>query len=146
MSLAVTTKMKIAKPASEIFAALVNPEQMANYWFSSGSGRWEAGKTIRLHYAEYGAQVDIQVTEVQANRKIVFQWVAPGDPPVVTITLDELDPSCAIIQVTQTGWREDDEGLIDQLLDNKEGWVYVLTCLKAYLEFGVCQLRAGLVK
>jgi hypothetical protein len=29
---------------------------------------------------------------------------------------------------------------------DKEGWVYALTCLKGYLEFGVTQLRAGLVK
>jgi hypothetical protein len=29
--------------------------------------------------------------------------------------------------------------------DNKEGWVYMLTCLKGYLEFGV-KLRGALVK
>jgi hypothetical protein len=32
------------------------------------------------------------------------------------------------------------------MLDNKEGWVYMLTCLKGYLEFDVNKLRAGLVK
>lgn len=146
MSPAVTTKLRIQKPAHEIFEALVDPAQMANYWFSSGSGRWEAGETITLRYAEYRAQVDIKVTQLEADRRIVFQWVAPGDPQVVTIMLNELDQASATIEVTQTGWRPDEDHLIAKLLDNKEGWVYMLTCLKAYLENGATQLRASLVK
>jgi hypothetical protein len=31
------------------------------------------------------------------------------------------------------------------LLDNKGGWVYMLTCLKGYLEFGINKLRAAIV-
>jgi uncharacterized protein YndB with AHSA1/START domain len=118
---------------------------MSNYWFSSGSGRWEQGKTVTLRYDEYDAQVDIQVIEVQDNQKIIFQWGAPGEAHDVTITLEELDHTSATIEVTEQGWREDEEALISKLLDNKEGWVYMLTCLKAYLEFGVTQLRAGVV-
>ena len=146
MSPVVTTKLRIQKPAHEIFDALVDPAKMANYWFSSGSGRWEPGKTITLRYAEYGAEVDILVTEVEPGRRIVFQWAGPGDPHVVTITLGELDATSATVEVTQTGWRSDEEDLVAKLLDNKEGWVYMLTCLKAYLEFGVSDLRAALVK
>lgn len=146
MSITVTTKMKIQKPVNQVFEALVDPDQMSHYWFSSGSARWEAGKTITLRYAEYGAQVDIYVAEVQPNRLILFRSGAAEDPHVVTMTLTAVDDASAIIEVTQTGWKEDDEALISHLLDNKEGWVYMLTCLKAYLEFGVSRLRAGLVK
>jgi uncharacterized protein YndB with AHSA1/START domain len=146
MGIAVTTKFKIAKPANEVFEALVDPAHMANYWFSSGSARWEPGKRITLRYDEYDAQGEIQVIEVQTNRKIVFQWVAPGEPHVVTITLEELDHASATIEVTEIGWKADEDALIDALLDNKGGWVYMLTCLKGYLEFGVTQLRAGMVR
>jgi hypothetical protein len=47
--------------------------------------------------------------------------------------------------VNEEGFDGDDENLINQLLDNKEGWVYMLTCLKGYIEFGV-NLLAALVK
>jgi uncharacterized protein YndB with AHSA1/START domain len=140
------TKIKILKPANEVFEAFVDPSKIGNFWFSSSSERWEQGKTITLRYDEYDAQGDIKVLEVEVNRKIVFQWGAPEEEHVVTISLKELDNTSTIVEVNEEGFNENDEELISKLLGNKEGWVYVLTCLKAYLEFGVNQLRAGLVK
>ncbi|AIE61486.1 SRPBCC family protein [Bacillus methanolicus] len=136
------TKMKILKPANEVFEAFIDPSKIGNFWFSSSSERWEQGKTVTLRYDEYDAQLDIEVMEVETNKKIVFQW---GDGHIVTITLKELDTSSTIIEVTEEGFNENDDDFINQLIGNKEGWVYVLTCLKGYLEYGV-NLRAALVK
>ncbi|MBL0388531.1 SRPBCC domain-containing protein [Tumebacillus sp. ITR2] len=138
--------MKVAKPIGEVFEAIVDPVKMSNYWFSSGSGRLEPGKTITWRYEEYNAQVEIQVVEVEESKKIVFQWGANGEGNVVTISLHELDPTTTVIEVQEAGFDENDPALIHHLLDNKEGWVYMLTCLKGYVEFGVSKLRAGLVK
>jgi uncharacterized protein YndB with AHSA1/START domain len=140
------TKFKILKPVNEVFEAIIDPVKMSNYWFSSGSGRLEQGKTITLRYDEYDSQVDIKVMEVEVNKKIVFQWGANEEGHVVTITLKELDNTNTIIEVNEEGFNENDDELISNLLDNKEGWVYMLTCLKGYLEFGVNNLRAGIVK
>ncbi|WP_066074740.1 SRPBCC family protein [Neobacillus soli] len=140
------TKMKILKPANEVFKAFVDPSKIGNFWFSSSSERWEQGKTVTLRYDEYNAQLDIEVLEVEVNRKIVFQWGANGEGHIVTITLNELDHLTTIIEVNENGFNENDNELIPQILDNKEGWVFMLTCLKGYLEFGVSQLRGGLVK
>ena len=140
------TKLKILKPANEVFEAFVDPSKIGNFWFSSSSERWEQGKTVTLRYDEYDAQGDIEVMEVEINKKIVFQWGANGEGHIVTISLKELDNSSTIIEVTEEGFKENDDELISQLIDNKEGWVYMLTCLKGYLEFGVTQLRAGIVK
>lgn len=52
----------------------------------------------------------------------------------------------SIVEVTEEGFNQHDDGIINQLIDNKEGWVYMLTCLQAYLEFGIIDLRASLVK
>jgi len=41
-------------------------------------------------------------------------------------------------------WKEDDPEIVNKMLGQKEGWVYMLTCLKAYLENGVITLRASL--
>jgi uncharacterized protein YndB with AHSA1/START domain len=145
MEIQVNTKLKIAKPVNEVFEALVDPMLMANYWFSAGSGRLEQGKTITWRYEEYNAEVELTVVEIQDNKKIAFKWGAPGDEHVVTITLNEKDPTTTIIEVNEKGWNENDDDLISNLLGNKEGWVYMLTCLKGYLENGITNLRAAIV-
>ncbi|WNB90848.1 SRPBCC family protein [Bacillus sp. NEB1478] len=136
------TKMKIVKPANEVFEAFVDPSLIGNFWFSSSSERWEKGKTVILKYDEYNAQGEIEVMEVEINKKIVFQW---GKGHIVTITLRELDNSSTIVEVNEEGFKESDEEVITLMIDNKEGWVYMLTCLKGYLEYGA-NLRAALVK
>ena len=72
------TKMKLLKPANEVFEAFVDPAKIGNFWFSSSSERWEQGKTVTLKYDEYDAQGDIKVMEVDINKKIVFQWGETG--------------------------------------------------------------------
>jgi uncharacterized protein YndB with AHSA1/START domain len=140
------TSFKILKPANEVFEAFVDPSKIKNFWFSSSSERWEQGKTITLKYDEYNAQIDISIKEIEKNKKIVFEWGANGEGHIVTIDLKEMDHSLTIIKVTEEGFIESDNELISQLLDNKEGWVFMLTCLKAYLEFGISHLRGGLEK
>ncbi|WP_312473343.1 SRPBCC family protein [Neobacillus sp.] len=139
------TKMKIVRPVNEVFEAFVDPSKIGNFWFSSSSERWEQGKTITLRYDEYGAGLDIEIKEVVINKK----WCSNGEQMeghIVSITLNELDQSTTIIDVNEEGFNENDDELISQLIDNKEGWVFMLTCLKGYLEFGVNNLRTGLVK
>ena len=144
MDTQVTTKFKILKPANEVFEAIVDPEKMANYWFSSGTGRVEQGKTITWRYDEYNAEGVINVLEVEENKKIVFSW-GEGQETVVTITLKELDDTSTIIEVNESGLKEDDPEIINKMMGQKEGWVYMLTCLKGYLENGVTNLRASLI-
>ncbi|WP_026564045.1 SRPBCC family protein [Bacillus sp. UNC41MFS5] len=139
------TKFKIMKPANEVFEAFVDPEKIKNFWFSSAA-KWEQGQTVSLRYEEYNAEVDIEVIEVLLNKKIVYRWGTDGEGNIVTISLEELDSSSTIIEITEEGFREDDDELMSNLLDNKEGWVFMLTCLKGYLEFGIYQLRGAIVK
>ncbi|WP_408010424.1 SRPBCC family protein [Pseudalkalibacillus sp. A8] len=136
------TKMKIFSPVQEVFEAFVDPAKIGNFWFSTSSARWEQGKTITLRYEEYDAQGDIEILEIEENKKIIFQ---DEQGHIVTIKLQGLDSSSTIIEVTEEGFKGNDDELITKLVDNKEGWVYMLTCLKGYLEHGV-NLRAALVK
>ncbi|MFD6440734.1 SRPBCC family protein [Peribacillus sp. NPDC060186] len=145
MDTQVTTKFKILKPANEVFEAIVDPEKMSNYWFSSGTGRVEQGKTITWRYDEYNAEGVINVLEVEEDKKIVFSWGEYGEETVVTITLKELDNTSTIIEVNELGFKEDDPEIINKMIGQKEGWVYMLTCLKGYLENGINNLRASLI-
>lgn len=140
------TKMKILRPASEVFEAFVDPSEIGKFWFSSSSERWESGKTIIVRYDEYAAKGTINISKVEPNRKIVFHWDYFGEAHVVTITFKELDDGSTIVEVNEEGFNKDNDELLDNIIGNKEGWVYMLTCLKGYLEFGVTKLRAALVQ
>ncbi|MBS4196083.1 SRPBCC family protein [Lederbergia citri] len=142
----ITTKFKILKPANMVFEAIVDPEKIGNYWFSSSSQRWEQGESITLKYDEYNAEGVINVLEVTENKKIVFSWGEENNTGrVVTISIKELDEKSSMIEVNESGFNEDDPELVNILLGQKEGWVYMLSCLKCYLEHGVNDLRASLV-
>ncbi|WP_424237806.1 SRPBCC family protein [Bhargavaea ginsengi] len=138
------TKMKIDKPVSEVFEAFVDPSRIGGFWFSSSSERWEEGKVITLRYDEYEAQGEIYITKIDLNKKIVFHWGANEEGNKVTIILNEQGASKSIIEISEEDFNENDENIISVMLDNKEGWVYMLTCLKGYLEYGV-NLRASLI-
>ncbi|CAH0346328.1 SRPBCC family protein [Bacillus sp. CECT 9360] len=145
MDTQVTATFKILKPAKEVFEAIVDPEKVGNFWFSSSSERWEQGKTVTLRYNEYDAQGDIKVLEIEDDKKIVFSWGEDGQETVVTITLKESENMSTIIEVNESGLKEDDPEIVNKMLGQKEGWVYVLTCLKGYLENGVNTLRGSLI-
>ncbi|WP_201716296.1 SRPBCC family protein [Rossellomorea arthrocnemi] len=136
------SQMRIQKPAHEIFEAFVDPEKIGKFWFSSSSERWEAGKTVTLKYEEYDAQGEIRILEIQEHQKIIFLWAGNHK---VTITIVQEEKGSTVVKVKEEGFDETNENVISQLLDNKEGWVYMLTCLKGYMEYGV-DLRAALVK
>lgn len=139
------TKMKINKSANDVFESFVDPSKIVNFWFSSSSERWEKGKTVMLRYDEYSAQEGIKIMEMDENKKIVFLWGYNGEGHTVTILLDEVNNSSTIIEVKEDGFNEEDNNFISDLIDNKGGWVYMLTCLKGYLEYGA-NLTASLVK
>lgn len=157
----ITTRMEIAASAEDIFDSFVNPEKIGNFWFSRASEIWEKGKKITLSYDEFDAKVPIQVLELRQNRQIRFVWGTSDDERVVTITIAPSGDKSAV-EVKEAGFQEAEamlsnpalaeirtyeyEEIIEHLLGQKEGWTFVLTCLKAYLENGVNTLRMGLLR
>lgn len=139
------TAMYMNRPAHDIFEAFVDPAKIGKFWFSSSSARWEQGKTVTLRYEEYDAEGNIRILKVEADRLIVFRWGDGDQDHLVTISLTQPDPGRTLVEVTEEGFPEDGEDLIPMLVGNKEGWVYMLTCLKGYLEYGAV-LRAALAK
>lgn len=131
----IITKMEITAPASTVFEAFVDPKEIGGFWFSSSSKRWEPGKNIVLRYDEYDAEVEIKVKEVTTNENIEFQW---GDK-TVTINFESYDDK-TLVTTRESSF---DPSEVERILGQKEGWVYMLSCLKAYIEHGV-QIRAGL--
>jgi hypothetical protein len=59
----------------------------------------------------------------------------------VEMVFKPLDAQNTMVQISETGWREDPKGL-ESSYGNCGGWMHMVTCLKAYLEYGI-NLRAG---
>lgn len=108
------TTFKILNSAEEVFEAFVDPKKIGNFWFSSSSERWEQGKTITLRYDEYDTQGDIKIIEIEPNKKIVFE---DEEQHVITIIVNEVNPSETLIEITEEGFNENDPNLINRLID-----------------------------
>jgi len=132
----IITKMQVDVPRETVFEAFVDPEKIGGFWFSSSSERWEQGKTITLRYEEYDAELNINIERVEDNQLIAFTW---GAHPV-TIQFEESEAG-TVVTTTEKDFDTQD---VKQLLGQKEGWVYMLSCLKVYLEHGVT-IRAAIL-
>ena len=140
-----TTAMRIKTQPQAAYEAFVVPESLRNFWFSGSSARWETGATVTLAYEEYGAGgFDIHIIEAAGPARIRFQWGEGKDVRTVDISFTK-DGEDTIVKAVESGWRADAPELLDEMVASKEGWVYMLTCLKAWLEDGINTLRTGLV-
>ncbi|TDM12773.1 SRPBCC domain-containing protein [Macrococcus lamae] len=135
-----TTKMTIHASSQTLYEALINPDRISNFWFNS-SEQWAEGKTVHVTYPEYAAAFDIDIVQLQSNRLIEFEWPAGGNGNRVVIEFIEMT-DVTRVDITELGLPDDAARLMDQ----KEGWVYMLSCLKAYIEHGVTDLKGHLSK
>lgn len=86
MDFDVNVRERILAPVNEVFAAVVDPEKMSNYFVSGSSGPLKAGTTVVWEFSDVGAKVFIDVLEVEENRKIVWESSALG-PRIRTTSL-----------------------------------------------------------
>lgn len=74
MTINAHAEMMIRKPFAEVFEAFINPDITSRFWFTKGSGRLEAGKTIRWEWEMYGVSGQVDVKAVEPNKRIVIEW------------------------------------------------------------------------
>ncbi len=140
-TLEIKVKMQIQKPVNEVFDAIVNPDKMSNYFIAWGSDKMETEKTIEWKFPEFDENFPIQTHIVIANKLISFYWEMDDLSLLVAITLDEINTNETLVTITE-GKRVADEAGLSWLSGNSFGWSNFLTCLKAYLEYGI-NLRKG---
>jgi uncharacterized protein YndB with AHSA1/START domain len=143
MELKFQVQLKIRKPVAEVFEAVVNPDKLSGYFVQSSSGPLAEGTTVQWKFAEAPEPFPVVVKEVVPNEKIVFTWPAYGADyeTHVEMTFKTLDGGDTMVQVVEGGWRDDEAGRKSSY-GNAGGWMHMMACLKAYLEYGV-NLRAG---
>lgn len=141
MNLQVEVEIIISKSVKEVFSAIVDPEKMSQYFISNGSARLEEGKTIYWRWDDVGAELPIKVKKVNEEQCISFIWNASGVETTVVLTLNALEETSTSVKVLEDGWESNAEG-IKSFGQQTQGWVDMLLCMKAFLEYGI-NLRSG---
>lgn len=130
-------QMLIRRPAAQVFEALVDPAITSRFWFSKGSGRLEAGGRVRWDWEMYGASAEVDVKEVEENRRILIEWGGPDDPTSVEWRFEPRGEDRTFVTVRNWGFHGDAEAAVAAALDSTGGFNLLLAGLKAFLEHGV---------
>lgn len=144
MELKFTVQTKIQKPVAEVFDAVYNPDKLSEYFTTAGSsGPLEAGQTVMWSWHDYPGSYPVKVIESVKNERIVFDWevMGGGYDTRTEITFESLNDGETLVKITESGWKEDKEGL-EASYGNCFGWTQVVFGLKAWLEYGI-NLRKG---
>jgi uncharacterized protein YndB with AHSA1/START domain len=140
----VTATMLIRKPVSEVFEAMVNPEITSKFWFTSGSGRVETGKTLEWEWGQFGIKDTVDILDVTRNEFISLNWRLGGLTTTVEIRFELTSDTTTFVRVTEKEfWNSDphEDKKLDEkirlMLGQNGGWNLVLASLKAWLEHGL---------
>ncbi|WHX47241.1 SRPBCC family protein [Paenibacillus woosongensis] len=137
----VRTGMLIRRPVEEVFEAIADPSITTKFWFTKSSGRLEAGKRIRWEWEMYGVGTDVDVLEIEANRRILLNW-SPPDIQSVEMVFTPFSDSETYLSVTNSGFKGDGDQAVQDALDAMGGFTMVLCALKALLEHGIVRTIA----
>lgn len=130
--------MLIRRPVSEVFKAFVDPAITSKFWFSSGSGRLDAGRPVIWSWDWYGVSTQVDVREIVPNRKILIEWnVGTDRPSTVEWTFDERPDGSAFVDIRNFGFQGDADAQVQEALDTTGGFTWVLAGAKAWLEHGI---------
>lgn len=142
MELKFQVQQRIQKPVAEVFDAVVNPKKLSGYFIEKASGPLAEGATVSWKFPEFPIEFDVVVRQVSQDERLVFEWPAEGGYPTrVEMVFKPLDARSTLVQVSESGWKEDADGL-KASYGNCSGWMHMVMCLKAWLEYGI-NLRAG---
>jgi uncharacterized protein YndB with AHSA1/START domain len=139
--LEINAKLQILRPLHEVFEAIADPGKMINYFISRSTGRIEAGKSLIWRFPEFDMDVPVQIGKVIPDSFISYDWDNDGKKTTVEMHLTAVNDNATIVEVTEKSMKNDEAG-IKWLKQNTEGWANFLSCLKAWLEYGI-NLRKG---
>ena len=131
------SQMLIRKPVAQVFEAWIDPAITSRFWFSKGSGRLETGKRVRWDWEMYGFSAEVDVKEIEENKRILVEWGGPDHPTSVEWTFEPKGEDRTFVVVKNWGFSGDADKIVAQAADSAGGFSFVLAGLKAFLEHGI---------
>ncbi len=135
---------KIQRPVRQVFDAVYNPKKLTKYFTTrSASGPMDAGTTVMWDFADFPGAFPVHIKKTVRNKQIVFEWKAQDGNYNTRVQMDfqSLGPRNTKVLVSESGWKKTPKGQASSY-GNCMGWMHMITCLKAYLEYGIT-LRKG---
>jgi uncharacterized protein YndB with AHSA1/START domain len=128
-------QMLIRKPVAKVFEAFIDPAITKNFWFTKGSGKLELGKKVTWEWETYNVSTPVIAREILENEKIVFDW--DEDLKTVEFNFRSLSDGSAFVTVTECGYKETGDELIEVIKRSTGGFTVVLDGLKAFMEHNI---------
>lgn len=125
-------EMLIRKSVEEVFEAFIDPAITSKFWFTKSSGRLETGRHIQWDWEMYGVSADIDVIEIEENKRILIDW---GNRVEWIFTPRAENET--FVTITNTGFNGDGDDIVKQAIDSTQGFTIVLCGLKALLEHDI---------
>ena len=146
---------RIARPVSEVFEAVVDPDRLSHYFTTGGAtGRIEPGAVVTWDFHDFPGAFPVHIDEVETDRRFVRGWAGAAgavDPDesgarrtIVTMTFEALEDGRTLVRIAEQGWLDTAEG-VKASYGNCEGWTGMLCAMKIWLEHGLT-LREGFYK
>lgn len=124
-------EMLIRRKVSEVFAAFVEPEKLAQFWLKAASGPLKKQARVEWEFLVPGARETVEVTGFEKNRRIVLKW---SDGVSVDLRFHKYAASATRVEVSCSGFRG--RAAVEHAIDATQGFAIVLCDLKSLLETG----------
>lgn len=131
------TALLIRRPPAEVFEAFADPAITSKFWFTKGSGRLEAGATVRWDWEMYGVHAIVKVREVEPNRRILMDWGDDEGGFTQVEWIFEPRGEHTLLKVTNSGFPGTADEQVAAALDSMGGFSLVTAAAKAWLEHGL---------
>lgn len=127
----VDVNMLVRRPASEVWEAFADPDQIRRFWLASSSSRLETGATARWQFKVADAKTDVTVIEAVPGSLLDLRW---GDDQPLRISLEDRGSS-TLVAVRVAEFDGDEPAA--EAVETMSGFTLVLASLKMYLERGI---------
>jgi len=135
---AVQVGMLIRRPAGDVFTALIDPALTTRFWFTKSSGPVVPGARLTWTWEMYDVSSEVSVIGFEQDRRLRFTW-SGYDPSRPTTVEFRFVPRAegTYVHVTETGFSGDGDTQVSRALDSTQGFTFLLSSLKAFLEHDV---------
>lgn len=129
--------MLIRRPVAEVFEAFIDPAITTKFWFTKSSGRLEPGKYITWTWEMYDISIDVEVKEIEPNKRILLEWGNYGEMTAGEWIFTPYGEGATYVKITNSGFKGDGDKVVRDALDSTGGFTWVLAGLKALLEHNI---------
>lgn len=133
--------IQIQKTAAVVFNAIINANEMSQYFIEKSSGNLIENSEVTWKFPEFPDLFPVKGLRIIKDEYISFDWSGGIENMKVEIFLFPQEDDSTVMKIIEHEMEKSEEGIV-QMMRQTEGWANFLACLKANLEYGI-NLRKG---